>query len=46
MAAVEGIGAIVIEGRCVYEHLLLKIYKYERVLYTGVSLKEFVIRSR
>ena len=34
------------EGRRVYKASLSRIYKRERILYIGASLKEFVIGSR
>ena len=46
MAAAEGIGAIVMEGRRVYKPSLSRTRERERVLYAGASSKEFVIRSR
>jgi len=46
MAAAEGVGAIVTEGRHVYKPLLLGTQEQERVLYAGASLKGSVIRSR
>ena len=46
MAAAEGVGAIVTEGRHVCEPLLSGTREQERVLCAGVSLKGSVIRSR